>query len=78
MEAVAPQPAGVAVIHAHVTADGQIDLCGANCPVEPTAPHVVLPVETLDQIIDALSADRANAELRDRLWDLTIQARGKK
>jgi len=78
VEARDPQPAGVAVIHAHVTADGQIDLCGANCPVEPTAPHVIVSAEIADKIVDALSKDGANAELRDYLWDLTIQARTQK
>lgn len=78
MEAHGPALAGAAVIHAHKRPDGGIDICGANCPVEPTAPHVIVPAEVAEQIVDALSKDTANAELRDYIWDLTIQARGQK
>ena len=78
MEARGPALAGAAVIHAHPLPNGEIDLCGANCPVEPTAPHVIVSAEIADKIVDALSKDGANAELRDYLWDLTIQARTQK
>jgi hypothetical protein len=66
------------VIHAHLRPNGDILICGENCPIEPSArANVPVPVEILERVMDILSETSEHARLRDALWDLTIQARGK-